>query len=94
MAKSHSEMTSIPISKSVSVSLPASCRFAYKEQPSFVSSVVCYGICAVAWCAELDEEVPKSKFLFAFIIGFAYGITCSHNLIADNHNIFPIVGWQ
>ena len=63
----------------------------YRERYSFVSTVVCYCVCAVTRCAKLYEEIAKSKLALPFIISLADGIAGTNNLIAYNHNIFSVI---
>ena len=67
---------------------------AYMEPMSLISSVVCYGICTVAWCAKLHKEISKTKLTLPFIIGFADSIAGTNDFVADNHNVFPVIIWQ
>ena len=63
----------------------------YKGRISFVTTVICYCICAVTRCAKLYEEIAKSKLALPFIISLADGIAGANNLIAYNHNIFSVI---
>ena len=66
----------------------------YRVRASFVPGVIGYGIGAVTWRTKLDEEIPKSKLPFSFVIGFADGVARINHLVTNNHDVFPVVRWQ
>ena len=66
----------------------------YMEQASLVSCMICHGVCTITWRTELYKEFAKTELSFPLIIGFANSVVSPNNLVANNHDVFPVVSWQ
>lgn len=66
----------------------------YREPVSLVSCVVCHGICTFTRCTELHKEFAKTELSLPLIVGFGNSVTSPNYLVANNHDVFPVVDWQ